>query len=191
MPVQLRNSELVELLRPDLISGLVPINEVLVGVAGVATVSFTTIPQTYRALLAIVSARSTIAATGSYADWRANGDAGANYDYVEFYASGAAHGAGSSFGGTSSLGIRIDAANSRANCFGGGIIVWINYSDANVEKDALEFSYSLGNVLAANIIIEVVGCHWRSTTAITSLTFLDRSGGNFAQYSRFKLYGIL
>ena len=162
------------------------IAETILG-APAATVTFAAIPGTYRVLVMLNQLRTDLAAEGDWVAWRANADAGNNYDYRfigEVAQSGRA--------GTEARMGTTEAANSRASCFGNHMTWWEGY--ALVDREKFCFTPIAGRVgdLSADADIDIfhLYSHWRSTVAITSLTLLPVTGNNFVAGSRFTLYGI-
>lgn len=157
-----------------------------------ASITFATIPQTYRHLILLSSARTDRVLTVDNISVRFNADAGNNYDKQEVYGNNAAVG-----GGTASLGVTAipaavcDAANSRANSFGGGHIFILNYTNTNFEKDIYGISGNEGTPTSATMFAMLRYGHWRSQAAITSITILPGTGPNFVANSIFQLYGVL
>jgi hypothetical protein len=159
-----------------------------------ATISFTSIPSTYKHLQIRGIARSTradFAIDQLYT--RFNSDTGSNYSW--HWLSGNGSTASGDYG-TSSTSMNLgwfatNAAASVTNAFGGFVMDVLDYADTNKYKTVRILT---GNDLNGNgspfsgTIVFASGL-WRSTSAITSITF-DPSAADFAQYSSFALYGI-
>jgi hypothetical protein len=157
------------------------------------TVTFSSIPGTYRTLALVALMRTVVVAETDEIVWRANGDSGNNYDRCLWYFDGAggtttavARGATSAY-----LGI-CEGASSRASNFSPTICYWPGYASTSVEKfSTTGNSVSMGDVSAnADIRIGILTGRWRDTAAITSLLFTS-GVDNFANGCVFSLYGII
>jgi len=162
--------------------------------APAASVTFANLPQIYRTLVLLMQVRTDAVAEADVTLWRANGDAGANYDYV--YGRLSADGTQGSTGATASIQGLIgytEAANSRASNFSPCVAYFPGYALATQEKwCATSIHTKMGDVSAlADLAVGIASSRWRSTAAITSLTIFPSTGPNFVAGSRFALYGIL
>lgn len=151
-----------------------------------ATVSVDSIPSGYRALKIIAWLRGTQAATSIWCNGLLNDDSGANYDLMQLAAlsstvSATTQNAASSF----SVGT-IPAASATAGMF------------AQVEITIAEYAGSARKVLKIDnvatygtsneTILNINSCAWRSTAAITKVTFI--TAANFLAGSKMAVYGI-
>jgi hypothetical protein len=153
-----------------------------------ATISFSSIPQTYQHLQIRLFARSTTAAGNSNAYIQFNGVTLAAYSYHELTGSGS-NPAGAA-GSASVTGPRIcnyPAASSTASMFGAGIIDILDY--ANTSKNTTYRSSNGNDQNGSGYSILFSGA-WYDTNAVTSILIGDNSGGNFVQYTSAALYGI-
>ena len=166
------------------------ISTVTVGGGGLASISFSTIPSTYKHLQVRYLSRST--RSGSSTDSmsiRFNGDTGSNYARHYLYGDGSSSYAGASTTQTSSNIGTQSAASASANIFGVGVIDILDYTSTNKNKtirslSGVDFNGS-GEVQLTS------GLYFATPAAITSITLLAQTGSaNFAQYSSFALYGI-
>jgi hypothetical protein len=159
---------------------------VLVGSGGSSSISFTSIPSTYKHLQIRVLARSTRATNSDGTSWRFNSDSGNNYSMHNLNTDGS--GGVSAVAQTSVAQIeinRVAAANLTSTIFGAGVVDILDYADTNKYKTTRSIlSYD------ANGSGEVYfsSGSWRSTSAINSITVT--CAVNFAQYTSFALYGI-
>ena len=165
-----------------------------VGSGGSATISFTSIPSTYKHLQIRGIARSTrtdYAIDQLYT--RFNSDSASNYSWHWLSGNGST---ASTDAGTSATSMNLgwfatNATASVTNAFGGLVMDVLDYADTNKYKTVRIMT---GNDLNGNgspfsgTIVFASGL-WRSTSAITSISF-DPSAADFAQYSSFALYGI-
>jgi len=154
---------------------------VTVGSGGSATVSFTSIPSTYKHLQIRGLQKMTTATRWSWIQF--NGDAGANqYTYHSLQGNGSsASAAGSGF--TTSYG-RVTLADTQ---FGGGIFDVLDYT--NTSK--IKVIRSLWGVdLNGSGYVGINSSVWNSTAAITSITIGCEGSDTYTQYSSFALFGV-
>lgn len=144
-----------------------------VTLAGTATsVTFSSIPATYRDLVLVVNG----SASGlTDITWRANGDTGNNYAYVQMGNSGS-----STFSNASSSENQAKIGN-----FGTGqstgLLQIMDYSATDKHKTAL----GRGNDTGSNL--SVISTRWANTDAITSVII---GGATYNSGTTFSLYGI-
>lgn len=159
-----------------------------VGAGGASSITFSSIPATYTDLKVVFSLRS---------DWSSD-----PYDYfvqgIQFngttstYSTKLLYGSGSAAasGSDSSTGLRqsyYNAGTSTSNTFANGEMYIPNYISSNYK------SASIDQVTENNATASIAGLTaglWSSTSAITQIAFLPRSGSNFVQYSTAYLYGV-
>jgi len=152
-----------------------------------ATISFSSIPQTYQHLQIRLFARSTTVATNSNAYIQFNGVTSAAYSYHELTGSGGTAGAAGSASVTGPRICNYPAASSTASMFGAGIIDILDY--ANTSKNTTYRSINGNDQNGSGYSILFSGA-WYNTNAVTSILIGDNSGGNFVQYTSAALYGI-
>lgn len=160
---------------------------VSVGAGGQSTISFTSIPSTYKHLqVRILAATTTAAGDGAYFNIRFNSDSGSNYSYHDLFGNGASVTSSGLATQTAIYGQRISELNL-TNIFGGVIMDILDYSSVNKNKTLR----SLGGYDAngSGSIYEISGAWYNSSTAINSIT-LTPDANSFAQNSSFALYGI-
>ena len=166
----------------------VPIATVTVGSGGTASITFSSIPQTYTDLCLFISARSEVAGNFSDEIIKLNNTT-TSYTNRYIYGNGSSANPGSnaytSLGGFSA-GMPGDTAT--ASTFGNKMIYIPNYAGSNYK------SFSKDGVTennASEAFAELNALLWSSTDAIRSIGInVYGGGGNFAQYSTFHLYGI-
>lgn len=151
------------------------ISTITVGAGGAASIDFTSIPQTYKDLFIVLSARAT--STTATISMTVNGGGVSNRLYIR--------GNGSATS-TSTTGIIGNASISTdtASTFGSATILIPNYSATSFTKHPIMEVISENNATSANAFL--VGGTFTSS-AITQVTF---SLANFAQYSSASVYGI-
>jgi len=154
-----------------------------VGSGGAATVTFSSIPQTYKNLIIKVSARNSRSAGEAELRWTINGN-GASYANRLVQGNG-----GSVSGGTTGTTYfysgEITAATATANIFGSADIYIPDYTGGKYKNVSAE-TVSENN--AAGAYTTLTNGLWSNTEAITSIAFYY-SGGDWTQYSTFTLFG--
>jgi len=164
-----------------------PIGSVVVGSAGVGSVTFSNIPSTYTHLHIRYLARATRNAGASQPAIRFNGDTGNNY-VAHYVSSNGSVSAGIDGPSTNQIwGPPITGATGNANTFGTAIVDILDYANTNKYKTVRQ----IGGVEAnGSGFANFNSGLWISTSAITSVTIREGYGNNFVQYSTFVLYGI-
>ena len=142
--------------------------------------TFSAIPGTFTDLVAVVFAQDMGGNQNVYA-W-ANGDKGTNYSATKLVGTGSSAISGRASNTSSGFRLGHTGAKSR-NEFGITIAHFLSYANPNVYKTVL----STGEIASAYVSRRV--SLWRSTAAITSLTFFTDMD-DFAAGSTFSLYGI-
>ena len=154
------------------------IETVTVGGAGAASISFSSIPQTFTDLAVMLSTRS--ASTGNQIIPSVNGST--------------ATGTSNLFGdGASALATNTvtwmgfgASSSDTASVFGSNLIYFPNYA---LTQSKVAFSHAGNENSGTTAYITLVSAYWSSTTAISTLSFATNAG-NFVQYSTASLYGI-
>ena len=145
-----------------------------------ASVTFSSIPQTYTDIKFVLSLRSANADPRDSIYIKPNNStSNLTYRYIR--------GDGTSVSSNTLDRVDIDAANATASTFGNLEIYIPNYASANYK------SFSIDTVTENNATEAYSGLHawlWSDTTAISSMVFANLSASNFVQYSTFYLYGI-
>lgn len=165
------------------------ISTVTVGAGGSTTITFSSIPSTYKHLQVRCIAKNTYtaAAGNDNLTMQFNSDTASNYSRHALYGTGSsalAFGvANATFAGA---GIEPRSNAAESNVFSASVIDILDYADTNKYKTVRSLSGSDRN--GAGDIYFVSG-NWRSTSAITSIT-MGTDLNPFAQYSHFALYGI-
>lgn len=142
------------------------------------SVTFSNIPQTYTDLVVVINSKC-VSATALDVAWRANSDSGSNYSGTRLLSDSTPYTDRSS---------NADAGNVVAiwNDWSVVRINFLNYSNTNKYKTALLRSDAKGYAVYAGVSM------WRSTSAISSISFIQPTGqsGQYASGSTFSLYGI-
>lgn len=167
-----------------------PIAMVNVGSAGSATISFTSIPSTYKHLQLRGIMRTSRTAGNDLLSMRFNNDSGGNYSD---HAVGGNGSTAYTDKNTSASFINIQRSSSNFNgssIFGAYVIDILDYTSTSKAKT----SRALGGYDAngSGEIYLNSGAWYNSSTAINRIDLiLPNYTTNFLQYSQFALYGIL
>lgn len=159
------------------------------GNGSATTLSFTSIPQTFKHLQIRIIARSTTVSAGSgWIDGIFNSDSGSNYSFHFLAGDGTS---ASASAGTSRSQAKIGlmwGANERVNTFEATICDILDYTDTNKYKTTRSL---IGGDTNASTYQEIVllSNGWRSTSAITRID-LSAGGWTFATGTSIALYGI-
>ena len=146
--------------------------------SAVSTVTFSSITGTYTDLVLVFQGGSSIDAN---IRMQVNGDTASNYSWTQLGTNGTSVASFRNSSDTSWLMNRYAYLSNNLNA--NFIFNFMNYSNTTTNKTVINRSNS-----AANGTDTTVGL-WRSTAAITSITF-SLSGGNYIVGSTFTLYGI-
>lgn len=174
-------------------STMTPIATSILTAAG-ATVTFSSVPQTYTDLVLVASVKTV---TGSYPilKMQFNGDTGTNYSYTNLIASATSTVASARSSNLNQAypgpGIVVAIPDS-ANTFATGLINIMNYANTTTYKTLLSRDATPGTNSAAGGSGQV-GAYvnlWRSTAAITSITVTTNNGHNYDVGTSFTLYGV-
>jgi hypothetical protein len=161
---------------------------VTVGVGGAASVSFTSIPSTYKHLQIRGISRSATAGTGMQELlFTYNGTTTNYYRFHQVYGDGTSAVSNSSANAADNAPFFTPTAGTTANVFGTAIVDILDY--ANTNKNKVIRSLNGFDLNGSGYIIFRSGL-WINTAAITSITLTADSAGTIAQYSSFALYGI-
>ena len=153
-----------------------------------ASVTFSSIPQTYKHLQLRMHAKTDRADLEDVTLVQFNGDTASNYSYHNIRGNGTAtvsEGASSTsyiylhFASTGSTGV--------TNIFASSVVDILDYADTNKFKTTRSLHGFDANGSGR---VYLVSGNWRSTSAITSIVLDQQYGTNWKQYSHFALYGI-
>jgi hypothetical protein len=152
-----------------------------VGSGGSSSISFTSIPSTYKHLQVRFIARWSSGTTGEGALRMAvNGTVLNKSHYL--LGNGTSASAGAPTGYIASI------PEAGESCFAGGVIDLLDYTSTSKNKTTRCLTGYDNNGTGISLIILYSGLA-TTTSAVTSLTF-DNLSYNFGQYSSFALYGI-
>ena len=164
-----------------------PIATVTVGSGGTSSIEFASIPQTY-VHLQIRGISQQTNNSGANCTIRYNNDSGSNYNSHYFGGNGASVGVGYFQNASTTSAYAFDSANNGNNAFSGFVIDIFDYSNTNKNTTNRSISGWSNNSSSENL--SMMSGMWRDTSAVTNIKLQDYSGGSFAQYSHFALYGI-
>lgn len=152
-----------------------------------ASVTFSSIPNTYTDLVLRWSVRSTNASNFENIIIEFNDDTGTNYSRTSLTGSGSAASSNRETGFTTWNQAITNGANSTASTFGSGEVYIPNYT-STANKAGSFFGAQETNATAANIRINAY--LYQNSTAITKIKLSSGNAENFVSGSSFFLYGI-
>lgn len=155
------------------------ISSTTVGVAGAASITFSSISNAYTDLFIVLSGRATSAGNNTL-NFNGSASSFANKTIYSFSSSAPA-----TFTGSTDIG-RSTSTSDQANDFGAMTIHIPNYASSVYKPffvDSTAASYNGGYVFQNAGV-------WQNTAAITSVT-INPPGGTFVQYTTAYLYGIV
>ena len=163
-----------------------------VGAGGASSVTFSSIPSTFKHLQIRFTGRSTVSnVNDGYISIRFNSDSGGNYTFLHYLqGDGSSVSAGALYtsGWDNIYGSIAAGNNATASVFGAGVVDILDYTNTNKYKVVRHLS-GMDNNGAGKIGLG--SGNWNTTTAITSITLgANGFGSNWTQYSSFALYGI-
>jgi hypothetical protein len=166
------------------------ISTVTVGSGGQSTITFSSIPSTYKHLQIRALAKSARTSTdGATYRIQFNSDGGSSYSYQRLIADGASS-TGDANGPYTYIYTYSMAASSssvNASLFGVGIFDILDYS-TTVKNKTLRFVG--GFAIPSTGQMGTSGGAWFNTNAISSIAISIDGGSNFVENSTFALYGI-
>jgi hypothetical protein len=167
------------------------ISTVNVGAGGQTTISFTSIPSTYKHLQIrgiLKTDRATYGNDGLYLKVNSNSS-----NYSQHYLLGDGSAASASGGGGNTQ-ILIGWAGTNAGAaFAANVIDILDYADTNKYKTIRNLAgVDLNGTVAGygGLVALHSGMYYGGTGAITQLDFTSSNAATFQQYSSFALYGI-
>jgi hypothetical protein len=157
-----------------------------VGSGGVASVTFSSIPQTFTDLLIKGSARSLRASDEDGMAFGINGTGATNWVLLSGNGSSASSGTLSSTGFGAAFVGRIPGVNATASTFGSFELYLPNYTSSAAKSYSIDAVTENNSSTAYSSFVAAT----QSNTATVSSVILLASNANLAQYSTFTLYGI-
>lgn len=154
-----------------------------------STITFTSIPQTYKHLQLRMLGKTSSTDNGSGISLSINSSNFAYYHRIASFRGGAGY--DSQGGAVSLIGYFPCTASGVDNMFGGMVLDILDYTNTSKTKTTrCLWGYSNNGVAGGS---EFQGLHsglWNDTAAINSLSLTAESARTFSQYSHFALYGI-
>ena len=169
------------------------ISTVTVGAGGQATITFSSIPSTYKHLQVRAISRTNRGTFGIDSIlFRVNNDAGSNYSKHALYGDGSS---ATSINDLSSTGFDISACTSTTvptTTVGVMVVDILDYTNTNKYKTirvlgGVDLNGTIGGVGGR---ISLLSGNWRNSSAISTITMTPIYGTTFVQHSQFALYGI-
>lgn len=160
---------------------------------GDATVSFTSIPSTYKHLKIVAYVRTDRAATEDSLGVRFNNDSAGNYDGYSFKMSGTGPttaGSETIAGTAATFTNALTGTSAGANLFGYVEINIPYYANTANNKQIELFAAKKIGTSTGNFHIISGSGSWRANSAISRIDLLPTVGTNFKSGSRFSLYGL-
>jgi hypothetical protein len=160
----------------------IKIAAVTVGSGGAASMSFSSIPNTYTDLCVLTSARTNRAFTVDGISVNFNGSS-ANFSsrYLEGFETSVYSTTGTNFAGSAS------ASQATSDTFGNSLLYIPDYTSSNFKSFSAD---GVGENNGIKNLLDLVAGLWSNTSAITSITILPTTGTSFDQYTTATLYGI-
>ena len=164
------------------------ITRTTVGAGGSSTITFTSIPSTFKHLQIRLLGR--IDRSGEASDFftiRYNSDTSANYSWHALEGSGTTVYAESSASTNLPRCGDVAATTATSGVFGAGVVDILDYQNTNKYKTTRSFT---GRDANGSGWVWFGSSLWQSTSAISTVTIIPTYGTGFQQYSSFALYGI-
>jgi len=144
------------------------------------SVTFSSIPATYRDLVLVFNGKSTVGAGNDVLGIQINGDTGSNYTVVRMNGNGSSTDSATLSGATGGQALIGNNSSTLPNV----IYQFMDYSATDKHKTFL----GRGNDSATNV--SATASRWANTAALTSIRVFANSGSNYSVGSTFNLYGI-
>jgi hypothetical protein len=153
-----------------------------------ASVTFSSIPSTYRHLQVRMTARTSSTNEGDSIVFTLNSDTGTNYAFHQLYGFSSAVSSNAVTASAYGIAATITGSPATANSFGLGVMDILDYSQTTKNKVTRSLS---GLNSATYQMVKMASSLWLSTAAVNSLTLRSANGANtLAIGSRFSLYGM-
>jgi len=162
---------------------------VTVGSGGASTITFSSIPSTFKHLQIRALSRTNRADTNDLLTMRFNSDSGSNYAYHSLYGNGSSAAANDTGTSTGTPWSAMTAGNSAgASMFGAQVWDVLDYQNTNKYKTVRVLSGTDQNGTTGRLYF--MSNFWQSTSAISTVTITSTYGTGLQEYSSFALYGI-
>jgi hypothetical protein len=152
--------------------------------ATAASVSFTSIPATYKDLILVGQARSTVVATADNIRCQLNGDTGANYDFERETRFGPIQGNAQTYMEITS----VAGSTAPANIADTFEMIIANYAATVFHKMVRTQGEIMTAATANNLFRSIASGRWRNTAAVSRIDIISPAS-LFVIGSTFSLYG--
>ena len=167
---------------------LQPIYTQTVSGSSTSTITFNSIPQTFTDLKILISVRNNSGSARNGLNYTFNGDTATNYSNTILIGyDSSSVGSFRSSSQTASNESNMNGGGSTTNTFSNSEVYIPNYTGSNF-KSIISDSTAENNS-SSSYIIDMGAALWRSTSAISSISFTSGSG-NFVANSTITIYGI-
>ena len=179
-------------LTPPDTGAMFPLGMVSVGSAGSSTITFSSIPSTYKHLQVRAISRTNLASPGfASLTMELNSDTTSNYAWHRMWGNGSTANAGATASDSSMLFGVTSGDQNIANSFSIFICDILDYTSTSKNKTIRALTGGDDNTGSANGYIGIHSGLWFKTPeAVTTVTIKPGAGQSFKQYSSFALYGI-
>lgn len=160
------------------------IQTVTVGAGGASSISFTSIPSTFKHLQ--IRGITRASSGNAYTKLRFNNDSSNVYTYHSLFGSGTSALTDVALSQNGASAVTVAAGSLASNIFSGAIIDILDYTNTNKNTTIRDLSGFDSN--GGGQVVFGSGL-WINTSAITQIDLLI-SASTYAQYSSFALYGI-
>lgn len=157
--------------------------------ASQSTVTFSSIPATFRNLVLVINARTDIAASGQNGYIQFNGDTGANYSQSFLDTNGTTQSTGNTLSTAQCPFMFIVGASAASGLCTSGKIFINNYAGTTFFKNALLNEIAPTAISSTGLVVVLQSLTWVSTAAINSILIGLTAAGNYIAGSTFTLYG--
>ena len=172
---------------PPVTNSYESISTITVGSGGSSSISFSSIPSTYKHLQIRAIGRTARASTTDDIKINFNSDSSSTYARHYFYGNGSTVAAGAVSSTTAGYVTEFPANSSGANIFGGFVMDILDYTNTSKYKTIRTLG---GNDQNGSGDVFFASSLWQSTSAITQIDLASFNAANISQYSQFALYGI-
>ena len=154
------------------------------GTGSSGTITFSSIPATYKHLQIRYTVRTDYGTGGHGLFLNFNGVTSSSYYAHRLYGNGSSVTSNTETTGTAINVGFMPGDGATANVYAGGVLDVLDYANTSKNKTTRNLTgYTSGYVMLNSGL-------FMSTSAISSLSFTPQYGGNFTTASRFSLYGI-
>jgi hypothetical protein len=164
---------------------------VTVGSGGASTISFSSIPSTFKHLqIRYLSAQTNASVASAYSQLNFNSDTGGNYTDHQLYGDGSDAVAVNSGTSLTTIYVQRDSARTGAgaNIFGATVMDILDYANTSKYKTVRYLAGVDANTASTQFRITLGSGLWMSTSAISSIVFTGAY--SYAEKTTFALYGI-